>query len=145
MTHVLVADDDPPTRDSIRFVLEDAGYEVEEAADGRATLTALSISPYPLIALVDLLMPGMPGVDVLRAIAADARLASRHRYIGITAAVGPVAPLADALLAQLNGPLLFKPFDIDTLLNAVNAASATLSAATDSQGASPTSSDPSPG
>lgn len=137
MIRILVADDDSPTRDSIRYVLEDAGYQVIEAQDGRSTLEALATSSQPLIALIDLLMPGMQGVDVLRAIRDDALLASRHRYIGMTAGVGPMTPLADALLAQLHGPLLLKPFDIDTLLNAVSDALATLSASSNQRGAPP--------
>ena len=119
MTQILVVDDDGPTRDTIRFVLEDAGYEVAEASDGATALRLLSESARPTIALLDLLMPGMDGVDLLRSILADTRLASVHRYIGMTAAVGPVAPQAEALLAQLRSGLLLKPFSIDTLLDAV--------------------------
>ena len=88
MSWILVVDDDVSTRDTVRFVLEDAGYHVLEAADGHAALAILTEAAAPLVALIDLLMPGMDGVDLLRSILADARLATRHRYIGMTAAVG---------------------------------------------------------
>jgi two-component system chemotaxis response regulator CheY len=128
MSWILVADDDAPTRDTIRFVLEDAGYHVLEASDGRQALAMLTGASLPVVVLVDLLMPGMDGLDFLRSIVADPRLAARHRYIGMTAAVGPVAPLAESLLAQLHGSLLEKPFGMDTLLDAVAAARASLGA-----------------
>lgn len=128
MSWILVVDDDVSTRDTIRFVLEDANYSVLEAADGRAALAMLAESSQPLVALIDLLMPGMDGVDLLRSILADARLATGHRYIGMTAAVGSVAPQAEALLARLHGAFLEKPFGMDTLLDAVGRACASLSA-----------------
>lgn len=130
MTWILVADDDTPTRDTIRFVLEDAGYQVLEARDGREALTALNHTSRPLVALIDLLMPCMDGVALLRTVVTDAQLASRHRYIGMTAAVGPVTPLAESLLTQLHSSLLLKPFDMDTLLTAVERARASLSVRT---------------
>lgn len=128
MSWILVVDDDASTRDTVRFVLEDVSYHVLEAADGHAALAMLTEASAPLVALIDLLMPGMDGLDLLRAIVADARLAARHRYIGMTAAVGPVAPQAAALLAQLHGALLEKPFGIDTLLDAVALACESLAA-----------------
>jgi CheY-like chemotaxis protein len=119
MSWILVVDDDVATRDTLRFVLEDTGYHVLEAADGHAALPILAEAAPPLVALIDLLMPGMDGVDLLRSILANPRLATRHRYIGMTAAVGPVTSQAEALLAQLHGAFLEKPFGIDTLLEAV--------------------------
>jgi len=128
MSWILVVDDDVSTRDTVRFVLEDASYHVLEAADGHAALAILAEATAPLVALIDLLMPGMDGVDLLRSILADARLATRHRYIGMTAAVGPVTPQAEALLAKLHGAFLEKPFGIDTLLEAVAQACDSLNA-----------------
>ncbi|HEY7848609.1 MAG TPA: response regulator [Ktedonobacterales bacterium] len=128
MTWILVVDDDAPTRDTVRLVLEDAGYHVLEASDGGGALSKLAGASLPLVALIDLLMPGMDGIDLLRSIVADTRLAARHRYIGMTAAVGPVTPQAEALLGQLRGTLLAKPFGMDTLLDAVALASESLDA-----------------
>ncbi len=135
MPSILIADDDAPTRDTLRFVLEDAGYAVLEASDGHAALATLTSASQPLVALVDLLMPGMDGIELLRSIVADARLAARHRFIVMTAAVGSMAQPAGDLIAQVHGSLLLKPFGIDTLLDAVTAASATLGAQTTTQNA----------
>ena len=128
MCSILVVDDDKPTRDTLRFVLEDAGYTVEDASDGQSALAKLSAAPEPRVTLLDLLMPGMDGIEMLRAVVASPALA-RHRYIGMTAAVGSVMPEAEALLHQLHGGLLLKPFDMDPLLEAVAAACASIKAA----------------
>jgi DNA-binding NtrC family response regulator len=64
---VLIIDDEPNLRLMFRTTLESAGYRVAEAADGRAGLEQLrkSRSPTDLI-LLDLQMPGMGGMEVLR-------------------------------------------------------------------------------
>lgn len=126
MTRVLVADDDQPTRDTIRYVLEDAGYQMTEAGDGQAALAALRNAPGPLIVLLDLLMPRMNGLDLLRAINGEQRLVHRHRYICMTAASASMTPEATELLAPLHGTMLAKPFSMDALLQALEAARATL-------------------
>ncbi|HEV8193084.1 MAG TPA: response regulator [Ktedonobacterales bacterium] len=45
MTRVLLVDDDQAIRETLRFVLEDAGYQVLEASDGSAALRALRDAP----------------------------------------------------------------------------------------------------
>ena len=61
---VLVADDDPGIRLVLRRRLEAAGYEVEEAADSQSTLQALASNRFD-VALVDIVMPGAGGLEVL--------------------------------------------------------------------------------
>jgi CheY-like chemotaxis protein len=65
MANVLVVDDDPAVRTTIRLVLERAGYRVSVASDGRAGLTALAAGGIDLL-VVDLFMPGMDGLETLR-------------------------------------------------------------------------------
>lgn len=127
---VLVADDEEALRESMRMLLEDAGYPVIEAADGRGTLDTLRFSPKPLVVLLDLVMP-QHGQHVLDAIAADPTLATRHIYVVCTARVtsdGQLLPADARQVAQmldLAGTrlrLVPKPFDIDDLLEAVDEA-----------------------
>jgi DNA-binding response OmpR family regulator len=63
----LVADDDAGSRLGFRVALETAGYEVIEAADGAQALVALRDAPID-VALLDLRMPGLDGMEVLRRI-----------------------------------------------------------------------------
>ena len=62
---VLVADDDPVARDLLAEVLAGEGYRVRAAPDGEACLRAAAAEPVDL-ALVDLRMPGVDGLEVLR-------------------------------------------------------------------------------
>jgi two-component system NtrC family response regulator len=64
---ILVVDDDPGHRMECRELLEDAGYAVTEAGDGRKALTALMdpTHPQPLVILLDLSMPLMDGWEFL--------------------------------------------------------------------------------
>src|SRR6266480_7806529 len=62
--NVLVADDDTAIRLVLRHRLEAAGYAVEEAAESQSTLSALASNRYD-VALVDIMMPGTGGLEVL--------------------------------------------------------------------------------
>ncbi len=62
---VLVIDDEVQLRRLLRFTLEDAGYVVREAPTGRAGLVAAA-HRQPEVIVLDLGLPDMPGVDVLR-------------------------------------------------------------------------------
>ncbi|WP_141329011.1 response regulator transcription factor [Myxococcus faecalis] len=62
---VLVVDDDPHLRDIVRFALEQGGFRVEEAAEGRAALAHVQRSP-PALIVLDIMMPEMDGLTVCR-------------------------------------------------------------------------------
>jgi DNA-binding response OmpR family regulator len=62
---VLVVDDEPAIRDIVRRYLAAEGYEVAEAADGREALERVR-SFAPDLVVLDVLMPGMDGLEVLR-------------------------------------------------------------------------------
>ncbi len=68
MTKILVVDDEPPIRAVLRGYLEAEGFAVSEAGDGPAALAELrsgSAEPVDLV-LLDVMMPGMDGLEVLR-------------------------------------------------------------------------------
>jgi len=64
--HVLVVDDDPQDRLVIRTVLERNGYEVTEVKDGEGALQVLDAGAGLSVVLLDLSMPGLDGLAVLR-------------------------------------------------------------------------------
>lgn len=64
---VLIAEDDPDIRQGLVEILETEGYRVEQAPDGAAALMAFGQSQ-PDFVLLDIMMPGMNGYDVCRAI-----------------------------------------------------------------------------
>ena len=61
---VLIADDDAATRHGVAKLLESAGFEVSEAADGNAALSAIQEKQYDLVFL-DIWMPHLSGLEVL--------------------------------------------------------------------------------
>ena len=62
---ILIADDSATVRRLVSRVLQFRGYEVVEAASGDEALRALETNPPDLVVL-DLRMPGMDGLEVLR-------------------------------------------------------------------------------
>jgi signal transduction histidine kinase/DNA-binding response OmpR family regulator len=68
---VLVVDDDPITREMLRRILSKRGWAVAEAADGSDALSVLGRTR-PAAVVLDLMMPGMDGFEVLDAMRRDA-------------------------------------------------------------------------
>ncbi len=114
--HVLVVDDDPGVRYTLREILASEGLAVEEAADGAEALARFEAQPAPLV-LTDLRMPGMDGMELLR------RLAARHpapRVVLITAHGSE----RQAVEAMKSGAYDYfrKPFETEELLAVVRRA-----------------------
>jgi class 3 adenylate cyclase/CheY-like chemotaxis protein len=74
MTRILVVDDAPANVKLLEDLLGFQGYEVEAATSGEEALAAIR-ERSPDLVLLDVLMPGLSGYDVCRAIRADPRLA----------------------------------------------------------------------
>jgi PAS domain S-box-containing protein len=66
-SRILIADDEPGVRKFLRVVLETAGYEVVEAADGAQAMKEARRSSFDLI-LTDLVMPEQEGIETIRAL-----------------------------------------------------------------------------
>jgi CheY-like chemotaxis protein len=122
MTPVLLVDDDQAIRETLRLVLEDAGYQVQEASDGIAALQALRDAPNGMVVLLDLMMPKLDGAGVLGAVAGDRRLAKRHTFILTTATHQTLSLAFVNLLTNLAVPVVRKPFELDELLAIVERA-----------------------
>ncbi|MDT0165588.1 response regulator [Actinotalea sp. AC32] len=74
-THILVADDDADIRDLVAFKLTNAGYEVEAVPDGLAALESARARP-PRLVVLDVMMPGLSGLDVTQQLRAEAATAT---------------------------------------------------------------------
>ena len=111
---ILVIDDDPDVRGFIVAALEEQGYRVREASDGREGLAEVDRQTPDLVVL-DFIMPGLSGADVARHIRAKNPGQAILFVSGYseTEAVKRTAP---------DAPLLAKPFRADTLHKAVRGA-----------------------
>ncbi|MGA9762594.1 MAG: response regulator [Gaiellaceae bacterium] len=112
---ILVCEDDPSLRLLFRLTIEPHGYQVIEAGDGRSGLE-LARSLEPDLVIVDMGLPDISGVDVVRAIKAGATLAK----VPILMATGSMQP-GDRLTAEDAGvdAFLYKPFNMVRLVTEV--------------------------
>ena len=109
---ILVVEDEDPVRTVAARILENAGYEVLQAASGPEALNMIRTGPDHLdLLLTDVLMPGMSGVELAEEVA---RVAPDLRVIFMSAYAASMAGPRDANLGQ--APLVQKPFDRPTLL-----------------------------
>ncbi len=68
--HILVVDDERSIRRLLRLYLDEAGFTVTEAADGNEALGKMRSSGIDLV-LLDLMIPGVEGLEVARRMRAD--------------------------------------------------------------------------
>jgi DNA-binding response OmpR family regulator len=109
---VLIVEDDPDQFDAISFALDSAGYQVEHARDGSEALAVLGRFR-PEVVVTDLVMPGMSGDELVRAI--RERAGPQPRVV-IVSGLDQAAERYKSLGAD---GWLCKPFDIDALLAVV--------------------------
>jgi CheY-like chemotaxis protein len=119
---VLVVDDDAAIRQLLQCVLDDAGYTVATAADGRQALEYLRAHPEGSVVLLDVHMPIMDGMAVLRVVAGEPPLATRNAFLIVTAEHGGVPPACRQYVSQMGVAVLAKPFRLTQVLAAVETA-----------------------
>jgi DNA-binding response OmpR family regulator len=115
-TRILVADDDRDIRDLVTFKLGQAGFNVQAVDDGTAALAAIQDDP-PDLAVLDVMMPGLSGIDVLRKLR-DAEPTRGVRVILLTARSRDAD--VDAGFATGADDYVIKPFSPRELLHRVN-------------------------
>jgi PAS domain S-box-containing protein len=111
---VLVIDDDPDVRAFIAATLEEEGYRVRQASDGREGLTALD-RELPELVVLDFIMPGLSGAEVAR------KILAKHPRQPILFVSGYSETEAVKRTAP-DAPLLAKPFRAEVLQRAVRRA-----------------------
>lgn len=108
--HVLIVDDEPQILELLQELLEDEGYRVDCAADGRQAMRIIERET-PSLVISDLMMPRLSGYELVRWIH------DRHE--------GPKPHVVLMSAARESGPssaipFVRKPFDIDEMLDIVN-------------------------
>ena len=69
---VLLAEDEPNIVESLTFLLERAGFNVEVQSDGREALNSAKADT-PDVLILDVMLPGLDGYEILRQLRADQR------------------------------------------------------------------------
>lgn len=81
MMKILIADDDKLSRRILQTTLQKAGYDVVAAEDGNSAGRILSEADGPRLALLDWMMPGMDGLDVIRAVRSQTNMPYVHMIL----------------------------------------------------------------
>jgi PAS domain S-box-containing protein len=112
---LLLVEDDQTSRNTLARLLAHAGYAVETAVDGLDAIEVLK-RIRPQLILLDLLLPGMQGTDVLRLI----RQSPEWKDIPVVLLTGDALSgrTADLMALNIDG-ILVKPVDLDQLLATV--------------------------
>lgn len=114
---ILVVDDNEQMRELLRLILETAGHEIAEAADGKVALDLLGAAPAELV-ITDIIMPEMEGIDLIMAI--------RTRYPGVRIiAISGGGKIDPNLCLNMAGKLgadriLRKPFGKAAILSVIS-------------------------
>ena len=114
-TRVLVVDDEPPIRKLLRMGLSTQGYDILEAANAKASLELLAQKPD--LVILDLGLPDMQGLDLLRTM----RARNESVPIVVLSSRGDEAGKVQALDLGADD-YLTKPFGMDELLARMRAA-----------------------
>ena len=114
---MMIVDDEPLLRDYARYVLEEAGYEVEVAADADEALEKLAAGAFHIV-VTDIYMPGgLTGVEIAQ------RVARQFPTTRVVLMTGRHLPSLDDVP---DGTLLMlKPFAGENLLSLINFSAAT--------------------
>lgn len=116
MKLILIVEDKPASRELLRTVLEQQGYEVVEAENGEEALARLR-ERVPDLVLMDLQIPARNGYDVLKEIRKDSRL-NNLPVVAVTANAMPAD--RDKVLAAGFTSYIAKPVALARLREEVN-------------------------
>jgi two-component system chemotaxis response regulator CheY len=118
VTKILTVDDSASMRNLVKLALVDAGFDVEQATDGREALNMALANNYDLV-LADVNMPNMDGIELIRALRADG--GNRMTPILMLTTVTNPAQRAEGKAAGATGWIV-KPFHPEQLIAAIRRA-----------------------
>ncbi|MDX8407130.1 MAG: ATP-binding protein, partial [Mariprofundaceae bacterium] len=115
--HILLAEDNPINQEVIRSILDRAGHTVHIVEDGEQALDALAGDEHFDLVLLDMHMPGLGGMEVLK----------QYRFMDTRAKVPVIMLSADALPETVHESLaagaddyLTKPVDVTSMLQTIS-------------------------
>jgi len=120
--HVLLVEDDEDTRDTIRYILRSAGYDVHEARNGLEALGAVRHEP-PDAVLLDVVIPVLNGYEVCRLIKEDHKQSTRRRFPVVLLTARKVRdPRRESFIRDWTGAdaVIYKPFGGKALLSCLS-------------------------
>ena len=113
-TKILIVDDEETLRLLLRHELEQRGFDIDEAESGEIAIEKLQKNHFNVV-LLDIRMPGMDGMEVLR----NVRQNNLADKVIMLTGVDEMKIARDSLTLGAND-FLTKPYDIKTLLACIN-------------------------
>ena len=112
---ILVADDSAAVRQSVSFILEQAGYTVVQAADGKDALGKLKQETFNML-VTDVNMPEMDGIELVR----QTRAMDAYKFapVVVLTTESQTSKMDEGKAAGATGWIV-KPFDAEKLLAVV--------------------------
>ena len=112
---ILIAEDDPDTREYLSLLLQLEGFDVATAEDGAHALQSLA-QTHPDLLLTDLMMPQVDGLELIRRVRGQREFADLP--IVAMSAYGS-GPISEAQAAGATATVR-KPLDIASLINTIS-------------------------
>lgn len=113
---ILVVEDNDMNMQLVEFLLEEGGYDIVKATSGEEALSLTREGATPDLILMDIHLPGMDGLSVVRAMKEDARTA-RIPILALTAHA--MRGDRDRFLEAGCDGYISKPIDVKTFLSSI--------------------------
>jgi CheY-like chemotaxis protein len=113
---ILVVEDNDMNMQLVEFLLEEGGYQIVKATSGEEAIAITREHDPPDLILMDIHLPGMDGLSVVRAMKADART-SRIPILALTAHA--MRGDKDRFLEAGCDGYISKPIDVKTFLDSI--------------------------
>ena len=113
--HILVVDDDAALLENMAECLSGEGFEVSVARDAASALSRLELDPRPALVIIDQLMPGMTGTELM------ARIRGRPALAGVRLVLVSGLPPSRSGGGGDADAVLEKPFGVDERIGTLRA------------------------
>lgn len=112
---VLICEDDDGIRELLVDAIQGEGFEVSAVSNGREALELLRRGPGRYLLLLDLMMPGISGYDILEKMNDDPLLLGNNIVV-VVSATGFIRPVSPGIVQKrmIQG-MLKKPFELEDL------------------------------
>lgn len=133
---ILLVEDNPQLREIYSIMLETSGYDVETASDGPRALQQVLVRK-PDIVFLDIMMPGMSGLEVLEALRSKPEYNCQSAKIVLLTNLGQDDRIDEALEKKADGYIVKAEINAEDLVEVINSLSEPSASSAENQPAAP--------